>query len=43
MVFIYLFHKGGYVFGCAALCVFLFVSKSYERIGMKIYGGVRDG
>ena len=41
----YLLGKGGYVFGSVGLSVCLFVcrqhySKSYERIGMKSYGGV---
>ena len=41
----YLLGKGGYVFGSISLSVCLFVcgqhySKSYERIGMKFYGGV---
>ena len=41
----YLLGKGGYVFGSVGLFVCLSVcgqhySKSYERIGMKFYGGV---
>ena len=43
----YLLGKGGYVFGSVGLSVCLSVclcgqhySKSYERIGMKFYGGV---
>ena len=41
----YLLGKGGYVFGRVVLSVCLFVcgqhySNSYERIGMKFYGGL---
>ena len=48
-LYYYLLGKGGYVFGSVGLSVCLFVclfvcgqhySKSYERIGMKFYGGV---
>ena len=48
-VYFYLLGKWGYVFGSVGLSVCLFVclfvcrqhySKSYERIGMKFYGGV---
>ena len=40
----YLLGKGGYVFGRVGLSIYLSVcgqhySKSYERIGMKYYGG----
>ena len=37
----YLLGKGGYVFGSVGLSVCgQHYSKSYERIGMKFYGGV---
>ena len=45
----YILGKGDYVFGSDGLSVYLFVclfvcgrhySNSYERIGMKLYGGV---
>ena len=44
-LYFYLLGKGGYVFGSVGLSVCLFVceqhySKSYERIGMKLYGRV---